>query len=518
MLVISNGSEKNFVRNYNAKIIHRRKAVMWKDLKRFTKFSIKIFTLLIISLVIFTNCAKEKKGKVLASFDGGNVVQSEYIAQYLLSTKYKPKDLPTEKNLEEIVTQKAMQKIAVLEASSRHVQDDSLFRELFQKNTTRILFYKYMRQEVIDKVVSDSLIRKFYSEFSPQYHMHYIIRPVVKSSSKEFEKMQKDTIKYVYSLLNNGQKFGDLAKKYSQDITTKTKGGDIGWIIRESLGDAALRSVMDTLKEFHYSKPFRGYEGYYILFKGEKREVSVPPLKNIRERIWQSLYHTRRHNIRDLLEKKFNSVAPKYHFKINESVIKKIEDKASGDEVSGKKQNINFSRLTGEDLVQKVATFDQGYIRVSELFEDRKRAPENMTDFREMLISLSHRYIMSLEAKKMGIQNQEEVKNEILELRKGLERDFLYNQVVKQKARVKYDSLQQSLASAKKNGTQKAPEKINIFQIERDLKKQFEDRMKKKYHFTYVKKNFPEALKIALQMKKEQIKQNNNKTGVQTNG
>ena len=102
----------------------------------------------------------------------------------------------------------------------------------------------------------------------------------VKDMGKAFNRVMEEIKE-----LNKGVEFGKIAENYSQDKTTNKKGGDLGWIILESMGDHVVRTVMDTLSDHSYSIPFRGFGGYYILYKGDHREVKVPPFKDIKSKI-----------------------------------------------------------------------------------------------------------------------------------------------------------------------------------------------------------------------------------------
>ncbi|MBN1352024.1 peptidylprolyl isomerase [candidate division KSB1 bacterium] len=453
-----------------------------------------IIALVVLPNIIFVSCTRKAEGPVLAKFNGGVVTQAEYIDHYLLSAQYKPDKFPTEENLKEILVIKAMEKMTILEAKERKLDLDSSYSVLTEKNETRILFYRYMRQEIIEAIITDSLINKFYAEYSPQYKMRYIMRPVLQTSTEEFEKTQKDTIDLVYKKLQAGENFEALAKKYSQDITTNQKGGDLGFVIRESLGDAVLRTVMDTLQDDSHSKPVRGFEGYYILYKGEKRDVPVPELAKIRDKIWASLYRTRRHLIRKYAYERFQQLAPKYHYQINQKAIDEIKHAAGGDEKSSDIQVLNFQALTTRDLGKTLAEWDGGKITAANIFEDRKKAPDDMAGLNDRLIYLSQQFIFARHAKELGIDKIPEVVQQLDEIKNSVLHSILYHKAVKEKA--------QAMIAAFKEANPDSQQ--NYFQIERSVKDDFEASMKKKYHFQLVTDKFNAALQEARNRKEIQ--------------
>ncbi len=464
----------------------------------------KILLLLIVLIIGMSGCGDKRKNAVLAKFSGGEVTQNEYIDHYLLSTKYKPDRFPTPENLEEIITLKAMEKLSVLEAFECGLDNDSSYQEIAKKNENRLLFYRYMRQEIIDSVVSDSLIQIFYSQYTPQYKMRYIMRPVLKSSTKEFENSQKDSIEYAYKLLNSGKKFEEVVAKCSQDITTNNKGGDLGFVIRESLGDAQLRAAMDTLKDFSYSKPIRGYEGYYILYKGEKREVPVPPFSQIKGKIWNTLYHTRRHLIREGAQNHFEKYAKKYDYKVYDNLIDGLKKKAGATDKTDELSLLQFGKLTEDDMNLIIAAYDGGSIIAFELFAQRKRAPDNISEFDKKLSTIAQQHILARRARDLGFQNSPEMKLQIKNMQHSLLRTILYEQVVKEKAQTIVDSLQIVKQTEMRADKLKAFLQKKRFELEKDFKTKFENKMKDKYNFEFVKKNFNQALENAFKQKEKQ--------------
>ena len=468
----------------------------------------KVIPFVLVTFIFLINCGKKTDNPVLARFESGVVLQNEYIDHYLLSTQYKPDFLPNEENLKDIVRQKASEKLASIEAAAQQIDRDSTFLALAAKSEIKILFQKYMRIFVVDSVVTDSLVQKYYDEFSPQYRMRYIIRPVLKTSTKEFEQSQKDTIEHVYHLLQQDKKYEDLAQTYSQDITTNRKGGDLSWVIRESLGDAVLRSVMDTLKDFSYSTPVRGYEGYYILYKGEKREVAVPPFEEAQPRIWKGLSYNRQHIINDMLDERFEKVAPKYNYRIDDDVFNHIVEKTGGDTSQTEYQHLNFSALSVDDLLLDIAQFEGGLITVFDVVREIKREPDNLKEFQELLEKVSHRHILGKYAKELKIGERPDVQQEINDMKNSLLRSILYQQEVKDKVQAKVDSIKNTQEIAPENKAKYLQKKIREF--EKIVTKKFEDQLLKKYRFKFVAKNIDKALYKAHKLKLEQNQKRDN--------
>ncbi|MBN1559861.1 peptidylprolyl isomerase [candidate division KSB1 bacterium] len=461
---------------------------------------IKIFLFLSAIVLLSNHCSQKSDSSALATFKGGDVRTNEYVDYFLSSTRYKPDVLPDEANLQEVVTLKALEKMAVLEAVAQGIEDDSLYIESIENNLRKTLFHKYMRQELIDRVITDSLIQAFYHNFTPQYHMSYILRPVLSTSAPEFEKSQRDTIEYVHDLLRSGRDFKELAARYSQDVTTKDKGGSLGFVIRESMGDAALRAAMDTLRDFNWSEPIRGYEGYYILYKGEKRDVTVPPFADLRDQIWRTLYRTRRHDIESKLNDRFDDLADRYHFHMDEAGIAEIVARAGLTTASFVMAPLDFAELETE-MGRVLATYDGGQIKLYELFEEKNREPGNKLEFDERLQAISQRHLLAKHSVELGYQEAPDIVEKMSDVRQSLLRSFLHRRQVLDKAKAQMDAIEEQ---ERLTGSKQETDQFRRVTLERQLKEDFEEEMKVKYHFEFVKKNFAAALERARQKKNEQ--------------
>jgi len=96
------------------------------------------------------------------------------------------------------------------------------------------------------------------------------------------EKMDK-----IYVEIQSGLSFEDAAKKYSEDPTTKDKGGDTGWI-RKLAMPPEFEKAAYALKPGEISKPIKTGFGYYILkCVAAGKDVQGAELADLREQFIQ---------------------------------------------------------------------------------------------------------------------------------------------------------------------------------------------------------------------------------------
>lgn len=79
------------------------------------------------------------------------------------------------------------------------------------------------------------------------------------------------TAKEVKKKLDEGKKFEDLAKEYSQDTATAESGGDLEWISQGEM-DPAFEEAAFKLEKDEISKPVAGQNGWHIIQVTDKKK------------------------------------------------------------------------------------------------------------------------------------------------------------------------------------------------------------------------------------------------------
>jgi peptidyl-prolyl cis-trans isomerase SurA len=102
-----------------------------------------------------------------------------------------------------------------------------------------------------------------------------------------------------------GADFGDLARRYSEDIGSAMEGGDLGWTSPGQLV-GEFQTAMDNTAKAAISEPFRSQYGWHILQVEERRQQDVTD--TIRRNMARNYLHQRKfqdeldawlHKIRD---------------------------------------------------------------------------------------------------------------------------------------------------------------------------------------------------------------------------
>ena len=183
--------------------------------------------------------------------------------------------------------------------------------------------------------VSDKQIEEYYEEMTigDIEASHILISTEATSDMTDDEKDNLDSealkkAKEVIVKLNNGEKFADLAKEYSDDEASKENGGALGYFNRGKMTDAFENAAID-LEVGKYSKtPVKSEFGYHIIYKTNQKEK--PELKDVKDTIIETVASEMLASDSSLYLKALIALREKYDMTIKDSALKNGYDKIMG--------------------------------------------------------------------------------------------------------------------------------------------------------------------------------------------
>jgi len=107
------------------------------------------------------------------------------------------------------------------------------------------------------------------------------------------------TAQEISTKIDGGANFGELAKQYSQDETSKNIGGELEWV-NENLLTPQFRTTVASLKGNAASKPVRSPFGYQIVKVVDRKPESTIPFSDVRESIAKNLRDARANQNREV--------------------------------------------------------------------------------------------------------------------------------------------------------------------------------------------------------------------------
>ncbi len=105
----------------------------------------------------------------------------------------------------------------------------------------------------------------------PQSHTRHIL---IKTSAVRNDEEAQALLQKIRAKLAQGEDFGDLATRYSEDPGSALKGGDLGWVMQGQMVPQ-FEEVMNGMDLQYVSAPFRSEFGWHILQVMERRQQDM---------------------------------------------------------------------------------------------------------------------------------------------------------------------------------------------------------------------------------------------------
>jgi len=188
--------------------------------------------------------------------------------------------------------------------SSMGIADEDELREVLE-------FQLLQQRPAMDKitVTEDELKEQYEIESKIVTARHILV---------EDEKVAKE----VLDKLNAGEKFEDLAKKYSEDTGTASKGGDLGELNPNMLDRDFVKGAF-SLKENEISEPVKSQYGYHII-QATKVEAKkdVKPLEEMKDSLERKVKRSKLDDTK--VQEALQEIMKEANIKVNDSDLKDL--------------------------------------------------------------------------------------------------------------------------------------------------------------------------------------------------
>ena len=258
-----------------------------------------ITTVLAISLLTGCGAAKLKNGEELvAKVDNYKIsaddLYSEMKEKYAVKTLIDNIDhqlLDTTYKTDETETKAIENQIEGIKKT--YGSNDQIFEQIIKQvynvesvdELKSMLSLDYKRDLAIkdyvkEKVVTDEEVTTYYDTkvIGDVKASHILIKSNAKDSDSEETKTKKENeakkkAEEIIKKLDNGEDFAKLAKKYSDDKGTASKGGNLGYFNMDDDFEENFVSAAAALKKGAYSKePVKTKYGYEIILKVDEKD------------------------------------------------------------------------------------------------------------------------------------------------------------------------------------------------------------------------------------------------------
>ncbi len=366
-------------------------------MRRFT-----VAYLILFSFMAIFSCKGDSD--VLATYKGGDITRGEFykwmeakhvLKDSVLKSKKKQENKLNKMILEIIAGQKAREegfdKTDQFKDRERLTIEGQLIKRLYEKEISAKVSFKETAikiKQILIGVKPKRIDKDKKGIKKP---------PSKEDMDKEFENAMTKA-KEVIEKLDKGEKFEDLAKKYS-DHHSKMKGGDIGWAV-PALLPPEFSDVAFTLEEGEYNKePIKTAKGVFIIKIEDKKEVNEDNINDVIENKSQAKMIINRlqgKNSKDYLDKLTNA-----------EDVQKFFDKVTSKNKSDVIFKIGDKSYTVKELDSRIN------MRMSS-FRGNKKPPTINDEQKKGLAKNYFRYeLLKRDAFKKGIDKEEDYKSQI---------------------------------------------------------------------------------------------------------
>ncbi|RAP57613.1 SurA N-terminal domain-containing protein [Oleiagrimonas sp. MCCC 1A03011] len=165
-----------------------------------------------------------------------------------------------------------------------------------------------------DSTPDEDALRQRYEREKNRYQepeqrlVSHILVSVPKNATPAQQKAALAKADSIYKQAESGVDFAKLAKKYSDDLGSKSDGGSLGWIER-GVTNKAFEDALFSMKKGQISKPVLSPEGYHIIDLRGVRAGKVKPFSEVRDQLAKEMEQGD-------LERKYSELAGKLTDKV----------------------------------------------------------------------------------------------------------------------------------------------------------------------------------------------------------
>jgi peptidyl-prolyl cis-trans isomerase D len=223
----------------------------------------------------------------LVRLNGGNVSDDEALETYLFENERINLTF-LKVNPETFKGQVSVNEIEMKDYYQKHQEEFRI------PNFLRIEYLIFRPSDFEGRVqVSSDEIKRFYDLRKERFKTPKRVRArdiLIKVNRDDPPNKIEEKRKKAEEILEKAKKtkdFASLAKQYSES-NTASKGGDMGWVQRGTLGEP-IETTLFSMKKGELSGVLRGSDGFYIFKIDEVVDEKEKPLDEVKDQIFQAL-------------------------------------------------------------------------------------------------------------------------------------------------------------------------------------------------------------------------------------
>jgi peptidyl-prolyl cis-trans isomerase SurA len=186
-----------------------------------------------------------------------------------------------------------------------NVNEETMAKELAAQGFTlegyrHFLMAQIRRARIIEAAIrptvsmSEEKIREYYQNHKnnylfPEVRVSQILIHVPTEATPKDREQAKEKVETVLQSLRKGTSFEELASRYSDDTTTASSGGDLGFFKKGEMVPM-LEAVVFRMKAGEVSEVIQSSQGFHILKVTDIRAGSIAPFEEIKAQVTDDYY------------------------------------------------------------------------------------------------------------------------------------------------------------------------------------------------------------------------------------
>jgi len=234
--------------------------------------------------ILVTSCKgkapEEKPGKVLAEVNGIKITEADFAAELEGKPDFYKQYAQSADGKKQIRDKLVERKLLLLTAEKEGVANSPDLEAKVQAYRERMIVDKLREKVVATQFeITDEDTKDYYDSHPEQYNRPESarLRQIVVNDAKTADTVYKEA-------KASPAQFEELARKYSQDETTKGRGGEMG-MVNKGTQAPEVESKIFSLKEGEISSPVNSKGKFYIFQMVQKKPAENKDYDQVKDQI-----------------------------------------------------------------------------------------------------------------------------------------------------------------------------------------------------------------------------------------
>lgn len=247
---------------------------------------------------------------VVATIGDQKITVEEFNKRYNEVKSLVPNPPPKEVFLEDLIRYK----LGLLEAEKKKVKDDPIVQERIRQEIYKGLLEKELGEKINGIKVSENDMQAFYKN-NPEVRTSHILIEIKPGANAEERAAARKRASEILSEVKASKKpFEELVNLYTDDVSTKTVGGDIGWQTRVTVAPAYYESAL-KLKLGEISNLIETEFGFHIIKLTGRNSYQKANKRKLRAAVFDE-------KKKEVFDKYFGQLKSTYKIQVTKSALK----------------------------------------------------------------------------------------------------------------------------------------------------------------------------------------------------